>query len=434
MSKAEPIIGQNGVAIETYDYDGSGYRSYEIYQRERVGQSTEKINGAQLASAEFAANPYPLLTILRENYPCYRDWINNCYWITRYDDVTSIFADDANFETRTKRWFYGLTDFGNDLGQTLPVQWAWANSMDKHAAAVAETLIADFGDRGAADLALEFAARYPLLMLGKQLQLPDADLDQFALLYWQAQNGVSWRGQAQVEGKAALQKLVDYFTPLMTQAHGDDSLIGAVVEAGGNARDLVATLLEADHETLHGALANLWMLLLTHPEALDSVKRDRLALKIAYLESLRHSPAVITAKRFAKQEVERFGRLIPKGGLMRLSALAANRDPRLFNDADTFVANRRDICHREARGQYRADGLPTAITFGLGQPSKHPAIPEDRPRSRYAVTRDTVVTASQTLMAALPSLRLQPGFEPTLKSLRIGDLYTCWNLPIQFDR
>ena len=45
MTSTAPVTGHNGVAIATYDYDGEGYRSYEIHQRERVGQSTEKING-----------------------------------------------------------------------------------------------------------------------------------------------------------------------------------------------------------------------------------------------------------------------------------------------------------------------------------------------------------------------------------------------------
>lgn len=431
MSSEQRATGHNGVAIETYDYDDDGYRSYEVYQRERVGQSTEKINGIQLASAEYAANPYPLVSMLREEYPCYRDWINNCYWISRYDDVTSIFTDEANFETRSKRWYYGLPDFGQDLGQSLPVQWAWANGMDQHAVPVAEALLSDARNNPSFDLAIDFAARYPLLMLGRLLQLPDEELDQFALWYWQAQQGAGWSGKAQAQGKTALDALVDYFKPKMAKADG--GLIGAVAEVGGGANDLVATLLEADHQTLHGALANLWMLLLTHPADLETVKTDRRLLKIAYLESLRHSPAVITAERFARQEVERFGRLIPRGSLMRLSALAANRDPRLFKDPDEFIAERRDICHREARGQYRADGLPAGIAFGLGAPTKHPAVPEDRPRSLYALTRDTVVDASQVVLNSLPNIRLQPGFEPTLRSLRIGDLYTCWKLPIQFD-
>ena len=118
---------------------------------------------------------------------------------------------------------------------------------------------------------------------------------------------------------------------------------------------------------------------------------------------------------------------------MRLSALAANRDPRLYRDADDFVADRRDLCHREARGQYRADGLPTAISFGLGAPSKHPAVPEDRPRSLHALTRDIAVQACEILIAHAPEIRLAKGAEPTLRSLQIGGTYTCWALSVQLD-
>ena len=39
------IVGKNGVVLRksNYDSEGSGYRTYEVYQRERVGESTEKI-------------------------------------------------------------------------------------------------------------------------------------------------------------------------------------------------------------------------------------------------------------------------------------------------------------------------------------------------------------------------------------------------------
>ena len=86
----------------------AGYRTYEVYQRERVGQSTPLVKPRQLR-----VGPVPRrsrtrsLAVLREHYPCYRDWHGNAFWITRYDDVTSVFIDDANFETRSKRWFYG---------------------------------------------------------------------------------------------------------------------------------------------------------------------------------------------------------------------------------------------------------------------------------------------------------------------------------------
>ena len=429
-------IGENGVVLAKFDYEAEdeGYRSYEIYQRERVGQSTERINGLDLASSDYARDPYPALAILRESYPCYRDWINNCYWITRYDDVTSLFTDDANFESRSKLWRYGLEGYGRDLGADLQVWSAWTEAMDAQAAPVAERLVGTL-DRRNADLATQFAAPLPIHLLAAALELPEADIDAFALHYWQAQQGASWNATARMAGERALRELAAYFEPLLkARSRGDgEDLISAVARVGGSANDLAVTLLEADHETLHGSIANLWMRLLTHPNAFAALKHDHRLIKIAYLEAQRHSPPVLIAERYARHEVERFGRLLPKGAQMRLSALAANRDPRLFRDADDFVADRRDLCHREARGQYRADGLPTAISFGLGAPSKHPAVPEDRPRSLHALTRDIAVQACEILIAHAPEIRLAKGAEPTLRSLQIGGTYTCWALSVQLD-
>jgi pulcherriminic acid synthase len=205
--------------------------------------------------------------------------------------------------------------------------------------------------------------------------------------------------------------------------------VSVVAGLGGDAEDLVATVLELDHETLHGALANLWFLLLTHPEQLQVVRSDRRQVKLAYLEALRHSPPVLSADRFCRHEVERFGRLLPDGALLRCSAAAANRDPRAFSEPDDFVVGRADLCQREPRGSYRADGLPSGVSFGTGPPSKHPAEPEDRPRSRYARTRDLAVVASQVVLDDLPTIRLRDGAEPRLRSLRLGEVHTCWSLP-----
>jgi cytochrome P450 len=428
------MIGQNGIEVANFDYEDDGYRSYEIYQRERVGESTEKINGLDLASANYARDPYPPLAILRENYPCYRDWINNCYWITRYDDVTSIFTDEANFGSRSKLWRYGLEGYGRDLGSQLRIQDVWSRAMDQHAGPVADRMIGQL-DPNATDLATQLAAPFPIRLLASVLALPEADIDAFALLYWRAQAGAGWSVSARMAGEKALGELCVYFEPLIkARSRGDgEDLISAVASLGGSTQDLVVTLLEADHETLHGSLANCWMQLLIHPDAFSTLKGDRRLIKIAYLEALRHSPAVPTTERYARHEVERFGRLLPKGAQIRLSALAANRDPRLFEDADRFVVDRRDLCHREARGQYRADGLPTGISFGLGPPSRHPAIPEDRPRSLHALIRDIAVQVSETLITTAPRLRLAEGAEPTLRSLQIGDTYTCWALSVQLD-
>jgi hypothetical protein len=150
------------------------------------------------------------------------------------------------------------------------------------------------------------------------------------------------------------------------------------------------------------------------------------------LETFRHSTPVTAAKVYARHEVERFGRLLPEGALLVCSAAAANRDPRVFAEPDGFVVDRKDLCHREARGQYRADGLATGLTFGLGLPSRHPAVPEDRPRSRYALVRDTIVAVSSVLLDRLDDLALSPGARTGLTSRRLGDMHTCWALPARF--
>jgi len=436
-----PTLGRNGVPIAPRAVTkGAGYRSYEIHQRMRVQQSTAKLDPLRLVSPDFARDPYPAFDILRENYPCYRDWIGNSYWISRYDDVTSVFVDDANFESRSRLWFYGEDAYGRDLRGELPVLLSQATLIDRHAVPVANALIDGFAADGRADLAIAFAARYPLELLTRVLDLPAQDFDLFAQHYWTMQRGWDWDPQAERDGRQAMRELADYIRPLLEARRREpgEDMISAIAtldlpEGPATAEDVVTTLLEGDHETLHGGLANLWFLLLTRPDQLERVVRERRLVRFAWLETLRHSAPVLAARRFARHEVERFGCLLPEGALVVCAAGAANHDPRIFAEPDRFIVEREDLCPREPRGQYRADGLPAGIAFGLGKPSRFPAVPEGRPRSLYALTRDTAVAASNVLLDRLTHLRLAPGASPTLRSLRLGDIHTCWSLPVAFE-
>jgi pulcherriminic acid synthase len=435
----EVRIGRNGVPIivRAQRALGTGYRTYEVFQRQRVQESTEKLKPQQLISAEFLADPYPTLAILRENYPCYRDWVGNSFWISRYDDVTSVFVDDPNYETRSKRWFYGREDLGRDLWDHLPVLYLHEKTWDAAAAPIAERIAGDINARGNGDLATEFAARLPLELLATLLGLPTDDFPLFAERYLRLQRGAGWDPLLREAGLQAYAELCAYFAPLLAARRaepGDDliSVMAALDLEGGpvNAGDIVVTLLERDHETLHGGLANLWRLLLTHPEQLEHVRQDRRMLRFAWLETLRHSTPVLFARRFARHEVERFGRLLPEGALVICAAAAGNRDPRVYKDPDQFQIARKDLCQREPRGQYRADGLPAGIAVGLGKPSRYPAVPEDRPRSLYAITLSAAVSASNALLDVMPDIRLATSAVPVTRSLHIGEMHACWRLPV----
>ena len=115
----------------------TGFRTYEVYQRARLGETTELIKPRQLTSEAYLHDPYPLVATLREHYPCYRDWPGNAFWITRYDDVTSVFADDANYETRSRATMCGRAGWGRDLGDELDVLRCLEHTADTHGESIA---------------------------------------------------------------------------------------------------------------------------------------------------------------------------------------------------------------------------------------------------------------------------------------------------------
>ena len=144
-----------------------------------------------------------------------------------------------------------------------------------------------------------------------------------------------------------------------------DDLITSIIQNTNlnrdvTAQDTILTLLDIDLDTSIGGLSNLWFNLLTNPTEMEKVSDDRRMLKFAWLETLRFSPPVLSAERFAKYEIERFGRLIPQGGLLMCSAAAANRDPgnsttqiNLLSEEKIFVNANQEVntgqmgCHQE---------------------------------------------------------------------------------------
>ena len=203
------------------------------------------------------------------------------------------------------------------------------------------------------------------------------------------QRGLHVDPVAEQAGREAIAELVEYFRPLVEARRVDPGpdLVSPIAGADsdgtpGTAEDVVATLLEADHETLPGALANLWFLLLTHPEQFEEVVAQRRLVKTAYLEALRHSTPVLSAPRFARHEVERFGRLLPTGALIMCSAAAANRDPRAFADPEEFLVQRKDLCQREPR-----TGSTAPTGCAQGSPSGSAGRPSTRLSLRTAHAR-----------------------------------------------
>jgi len=422
---ASSTLPHNGVVISAQAKATESFRTYEIYQRERLGESTEKIRPGDLTGAQQLINPYPVLGVLRENYPCYRDWSGNAYWVTRYNDVTSVFSDRANFAVPTRAEACGLKG-AEDHSKSVAAHEVWASLIDQELANFCATLCDEIDSKRSADLSIDYGLRLCNELQRLALGISAEQQPQFNQLMWHIQRADSWNPVVASQGQMAIDGLLKLLSQQPTN-NTPYNLRTVLPEV--SAADLLATVLGFEAQTLHGWIANLAYTWLTDASIEQHVRTGRAELKVSALEVMRHTPPIAYAHCRARHEVERFGRLLPEGALLRLSAEAANRDPRVFSEPDSFQPGRQDICHREARGQYRADGLATGIAFGMGLPSRHPAVPEDRPRSLYALTRDATVTATEVLLQRLSTIE-NTEEQSAPHALAIFEPMIAWSLPV----
>lgn len=143
----------------------------------------------------------------------------------------------------------------------------------------------------------------------------------------------------------------------------------------------VAVVMFGGIETTEGAIANLLWHLLSSGE-LDAVRRDRRRLPSVIEESLRLEPAAARVDRYATQSVQLAGASISAGDLVIVSLTAANRDPAVFDDPDTFRP------HRHNAGKH--------LTFARG--------PHNCLGSHLA--RIEMNAAFDALLTGLPDIRL----------------------------
>ena len=357
--------------------------------------------------------------------------------MTRYDEVTSLIADDANFETRPRRLAYGAGPFGRDLRDEPEVRDAIGQGMQSTAETVAQRAADRLRD-GGADMVGEFVHPFVVGLLARIVGVPDGDAGRFGDLWRAMQEGVGWHPGRADTGMRAIVALSEMVAQLLAAPGvSEPSLLSSALSSGDDsspddiARDVVTTLLELDFRTLEGSLANLLCLLLTHHDQLEMlIDEPDLAMRV-WQEAMRHSPALMESHRYARHEVERFGLLIPMGSLVVCSAGAANRDPDMFSEPDRFCVTRQDLAYREPRGQFRMDGLPSGVAPGLVPLSRLPALPADRPPSLYALTADAAVAATAALLERWngrpPALSEQPGIGCRWP----GDDRVCRRLPVE---
>ncbi|WP_040782693.1 cytochrome P450 [Nocardia pneumoniae] len=203
------------------------------------------------------------------------------------------------------------------------------------------------------DLVKEFALPVPSLVICELLGVPYADRENFQV------NSAKFlvKDQSLEEKMAAYGAMTTYLAELVTRKRaepGDDLLSDLARHDDLTIEELTGIaflLLLAGHETTANMLALGTFALLEHPEQLAELRADPDLLPDAVEELMRYLSVADIFYRYATDDIELGGETIPKGSTVVVSLLAANRDPRRFDNPDTL-----DF-HRKARGH---------LSFGHG--------------------------------------------------------------------
>jgi len=203
------------------------------------------------------------------------------------------------------------------------------------------------------DLVREFALPVPSLVICELLGVPYADRETFQV------NSAKFlvRDQDLDEKMAAYGAMTTYLAELVTSKRadpGDDILSDLARHDDVTIEELVGVaflLLFAGHETTANMLGLGTFALLEHPEQLAELRADPGLLPDAVEELMRYLSVVDMLFRYATDDIELGGETIGKGSTVVISLLAANHDPRRFDNPDTL-----DF-HRTARGH---------LSFGHG--------------------------------------------------------------------
>jgi cytochrome P450 len=108
---------------------------------------------------------------------------------------------------------------------------------------------------------------------------------------------------------------------------------------------LVKTLYSAGSDTTIFAITSLMKAMAEHPDQWDLLRADPSLARNAFEENLRYQTPARIGGRMTTRETELSGVRLPKGALVLVLQLPANRDPRRWEDPDRFDITRKTAGH-----------------------------------------------------------------------------------------
>ena len=322
-------------------------------------------------SIEFFADPFPTHERMREAGPLvYLDkW--GTYGVARYAEVHAVLNDPQTFCSSRG---VGLSDFAKEkawrpqsiileadppahtrtravLNQVLSA--TAMRPLRGHFTSLAEAKVDELLARGNFDAIPELAEAYPLSVFPDALGLKQEgreNLLPYASLVFNAFGPPNQLRQDAIERSAPHQAYVAEQCQRQNLAPGGfGACIHARADAGEITHDeaplLVRSLLSAGLDTTVYGIGAAVYCLARYPEQFAKLRSDPTLARNAFEEAVRFESPVQTFFRTTTREVEIGGHSIGEGEKVLMFLAAANRDPRRWENADSYDITRRTSGH-----------------------------------------------------------------------------------------
>ena len=333
-------------------------------------------------SEEVLECPFDFYKLAREEAPVYLLPGTNIYLVTRHADIRAMLKDTETFssnfahllsgsgETKEVRELYKGTVEPADTLLTLdpPRHRVYRSLVNKVFSAkrveqmhdyieqIVDELIDGFVDDGECEFIAAFASPLPLMVIADQLGIDRELLPRFKV--WSDSLAARLGGMVSPEEAKdiamAVREYQEYILGVIAarrEEPRDDmisDLANAEIDDGRKLNDaevisIVQQFLVAGNETTTSSLAGGLLSLIQDPEQMRLLREDPSRMENTVEEILRTETPSAGLWRAVTRDVEWGDTLIPEGAMVMLRYAAANRDERVFEDAERF-----DICRHNA--------------------------------------------------------------------------------------
>ena len=310
------------------------------------------------------ADPYPIYERLREEAPLYHHGTSPHYWaLSRHADVSAAWRD---FELFSNAYGVAIEQWGPDARKAMsfiamdPPEHdrmralisraftpARVQQMRERIVEITRSYLEPALEMGTFDFVDDFATMIPVDVISDLIGVPRADRPMLTRLSQQIMERDDAHGQLTVAVREANMQLARYYHALIDERrrHPGEDLASALLQAeidgdrlsDGDVAAALMLLGVAGNETTIKLIANAWRLAFQHPDQRERAFAD---VQAWVEETLRlEGPSQYTA-RLVTREVELHGQLVPAGSMLLLVIAAANRDERVFPDAERFILDR----------------------------------------------------------------------------------------------